>query len=114
VQITGGGGSGAQATATVSNGVVTAVNVSNPGIGYSSSPTIQIDPPPIPSLQAITTKAVRLDFSGLTPGLAYRLQSTPDLIGWTNLGTAFTAADYTNSQYLNFESNSRFLRLWQP
>ena len=114
VQITGGGGSEAQATATLSNGVVTAVNVSNPGIGYSSSPTIQIDPPPIPSLQAIATKVVRLDFRGLTPGLGYQLQSAPDLIGWTNFGTVFSAADYTNSQYLNFDSNSRYLRLWQP
>ena len=114
VQITGGGGSGAKATATVSNGVVTAVNISNPGIGYASSPTIQIDPPPVPSLQAIVTKAVRLDFSGLTPALAYQLQSTPDLTDWTNLGASFTATDYTNSQYLNFEANSQFLRLWQP
>jgi len=114
MQISGGGGSGAYATATVSNGVVTAINVSNPGIGYSTLPTIQIDPPPIPSLQPIVTKAVRLDFSGLTPALAYQIQFTSDLMDWTNFGAAFTATDYTNSQYLNIDSNSRFLRLWEP
>jgi hypothetical protein len=114
VQIIGGGGSGANCTATVSNGVVTAINMSNAGFGYSSLPTIQIDPPPVPLLQPSATKAVRLDFSGLTPALAYQVQSTPDLMDWTNFGATFTATDYTNSQYLNVDSNSRFLRLWQP
>jgi hypothetical protein len=48
VTITGGGGSGAAATATISNGVVTAINI-NPGgngSGYTSVPTVIIAPPP--------------------------------------------------------------------
>jgi hypothetical protein len=39
VQISGGGGTGASATATVVNGVVTGVTVTSPGSGYSS-PTV--------------------------------------------------------------------------
>lgn len=42
VTITGGGGSGAQATATVSNGIVTAINIVSGGAGYSSNPFITI------------------------------------------------------------------------
>jgi hypothetical protein len=48
VTIFGGGGSGATATATISNGVVTAVNI-NPGgngSGYTSIPNVTIASPP--------------------------------------------------------------------
>ncbi|WP_456320656.1 phage tail tube protein [Pseudomonas protegens] len=40
VSITGGGGSGATATATVSAGEVTGVTITNTGSGYTSAPTI--------------------------------------------------------------------------
>ena len=42
VQITGGGGSGATAVATVQNGQVVKIDVTNPGTGYTSAPTVQI------------------------------------------------------------------------
>ena len=45
VQILAGGGSGASATATVNNGVVTAVNILAAGSGYPSNAVFQIDPP---------------------------------------------------------------------
>lgn len=40
VTFTGGGGSGASATAVLTNGVVTSVVITNPGSGYTSSPTV--------------------------------------------------------------------------
>ncbi len=40
VSITGGGGTGATATASVLNGMVTGVTITNPGSGYTSPPTI--------------------------------------------------------------------------
>ena len=44
VTITGGGGSGATATATVSaNGIVNAINITDGGNGYSSTPTVTVD-----------------------------------------------------------------------
>lgn len=48
VTIFGGGGSGALATATISNGVVTAINISpgGNGSGYTSAPTVIVAPPP--------------------------------------------------------------------
>jgi FtsP/CotA-like multicopper oxidase with cupredoxin domain len=45
VTITGGGGTGALATATVTGGVVTAITVTNVGSGYTSAPTITIAAP---------------------------------------------------------------------
>ena len=46
VSINGGGGSGATAVATIANGMVTGVNVTSVGSGYTSTPTVTIDPPP--------------------------------------------------------------------
>ena len=44
VTLTGGGGTGAAATASLANGVVTAISISG-GSGYTSAPTITIAPP---------------------------------------------------------------------
>ena len=47
VIISGGGGTGATATARVSNGVIFAIVLTNPGSGYTSPPTVIIrDPSP--------------------------------------------------------------------
>lgn len=42
VALTGGGGTGATAVATVTGGVITAITVTNPGTGYTSAPTVTI------------------------------------------------------------------------
>ena len=42
VAITGGGGSGATAAATVTAGVVTAIVITNPGTGYTTAPAVSI------------------------------------------------------------------------
>ncbi len=42
VTVTGGGGTGATAIATVSGGVVTGITITNPGINYTSAPTIAL------------------------------------------------------------------------
>ena len=66
VTITGGGGSGATAVATISSGTVTGITITNPGTGYTSTPTITIAPPPSGttatasptlSLESVTTAA---------------------------------------------------------
>jgi len=45
VTFTGGGGSGAKGTATVSNGAISAITITNAGSGYIAPPYITIDPP---------------------------------------------------------------------
>ena len=45
VRFIGGNGFGAVGTTTLSNGVVVAITISNPGFGYSSAPMVLIDPP---------------------------------------------------------------------
>ena len=42
IRIAGGGGSGATAIAVISAGVVTQINITNPGVGYTSAPGITI------------------------------------------------------------------------
>ncbi len=116
VSIVGGGGSGAQGVATISNGVVTAITILDAGSGYTSAPTIQIGPPSgaVPALLPGSSNACRLDYIGLTMNLIYELQASPNLDVWTNYGPAFTATVATNSQYLNLEMVDEFFRLSHP
>ena len=44
VKLSGGGGSGASATATVANGSVTSIKVNDGGTGYSSAPSVSLSP----------------------------------------------------------------------
>jgi uncharacterized repeat protein (TIGR01451 family) len=60
----GGPGTGATATATVSNGVITAISVTNQGTGYTSVPTVMItDPTGVNATATASTSAA--NFSSL-------------------------------------------------
>ncbi len=52
VSISGGGGSGATASAAIKDGVVTAIIITDGGVGYTSAPTVTIAPPPAPGTPA--------------------------------------------------------------
>jgi hypothetical protein len=58
VAIFGGGGTGAKATANQINGVVTSITITNPGSGYTNTPTIIIAPPPFPPRKATGTAQI--------------------------------------------------------
>ena len=54
----GGGGSGAAYTAVLTNGAVSSFTLGNQGTGYTTPPTVVIDPPP--AMAAVTTAFWRL------------------------------------------------------
>jgi hypothetical protein len=59
VVISGGGGTGATATATIdANGAVSGIKIVTSGSGYTGIPTIIIDPPPFPPSQAKGTSTL--------------------------------------------------------
>jgi hypothetical protein len=91
VLILGGGGSGAAAFASISNEVVTSITLTNGGNGYTSIPQVYIYSPF--GLQGGLVKAVKPSFSDLRLGTNYQLQTSGDLITWTNQGSPFTATN---------------------
>ncbi len=95
VRFIGGGGSGVQAFAVVSNGAVVAINVINAGYGYTNSPTTVIDPPFVPSPELGIVSVSILNFSNLLVGTNYQLQQfqSPN---WINQSASFKA---TNNLY---------------
>jgi hypothetical protein len=75
VTIIGGGGTGATATAVVTNGVVTAINITSPGNGYTSNPVVSIS-----------------SGSGAAVGAVIGGGGTVVAIQLTNTGTGYTTA----------------------
>jgi hypothetical protein len=97
VMIIGGGGSGAQALATVSNGIVTSITVTDAGTGYTSAPQVVIDPPIVPNPVLGIAPMSFLTFSNLTVSGGYQLQQFVDYY-WANLPISFTATNAIYSQ----------------
>ncbi len=79
VAITGGGGTGALATATMVSGVVTGISVTNPGSGYTSRPTVTLS-------GGGGSGAAAVALSGTVPYSSTNPPTTPQF-----------AADYSNS-----------------
>jgi hypothetical protein len=113
VSIVGGGGSGATASATVSGGVVTKLTITDAGIGYTSTPTILIAPPPATALWPDeVTQAMELDLDSLSPYENYQMEFAPVIGGaWTNLGMPVTPASTTYTQYVDVISNTGYFRV---
>jgi hypothetical protein len=110
VRLVGGGGSGAEAFAVVSNGVITAITMLNAGYGYTNAPLVVIDPPFIPNPVLGIAPMSFLTFSNLTAGGAYQLQRS---VGWywTNQPVSFTAADVTYTEMVAGVAGSGDYRL---
>jgi hypothetical protein len=75
VTFSGGGGSSAAATATISGGAVTAITVTNVGSGYTSAPTVAIAKPAriIPTTGiTIATDTIAYTAHGLSAGDAVK------------------------------------------
>jgi hypothetical protein len=93
ITISGGGGTGARAVATVEGGVVTGITILNPGSGYTSTPTLAIASPPFPPRQATGTTEV---FNGFVVGVktvdgGYGYTTPPSVLVVGGGGTGATA-----------------------
>ena len=106
------GAGSAVAVATVSNGVVVKVTITNAGIGYTNTPSILIAPPPANALWPVTSQALALRFTGLAPYDNYQAESTLALgATWSNAGTPFTPTSTMSTQYVDGTDEVGFYRV---
>jgi hypothetical protein len=112
VLIRDGGGSGATATATLSNGRVVALNMTSAGIGYTGIPTIRIASPPFMPWVEIQVSKVQVT-QHVVLGRKYVLESSPDVVTWSQVGAPFTAEDEVIVQELGVADTGRYFRLRQ-
>jgi len=113
VSITGGGGSGAAATASVSNGVVTGIVIANPGSDYTNPPAITIAPPPVPGLYAFTQPGIWLGLNNLMTNQMYQLQYSQQInnAGTSQSGNYFIPTNTRQSQYFLITNSSGYYQL---
>lgn len=107
VLLVGGGGIGATAVATVADGVVTGITITNPGTGYSSAPIVRIGSPPFSPKLAVEVSRVRVVMH-LVLGRKYQLEASADLNLWTAAGVAFVAQNEQVVQECDVYSTGRY------
>ena len=90
VLIQGGGGTGATATAVISNSQVIAINVTSAGCCYTNAPSIVIASPWFFPKVTIGVSRVKVT-QHVVLGRNYVLEASQDTINWTATGPAFTA-----------------------
>jgi hypothetical protein len=118
VSFTGGGGTGAAATLTVTNGVITAITFTDYGSGYTSAPTAVIAPSSS-AVESLTVDNIgygyftipTLSFSGGGGSGAagtVSMQLSPTLWGVTTPGSGYTALDILTVAGGTFTRPARF------
>ncbi len=95
VKFSGGGGSGAIAYATLTNGVVTGVTMSVTGTGYTSAPTVTFSAPT--ALVPATTTFWRLGLWNATDGYPACVAFHQDRLGWAGAAQTSGRVDLSNS-----------------
>jgi hypothetical protein len=112
VRIISSGGSGAEAVAVVSNGLVTAITILNPGNGYTS-PLLVVAPPFIERPTMDITALSLLSFTNLAVGTNYQLQKFSGGT-WLNFGPLFAALTSSFAQYVSGTASPNDYRLAIP
>ena len=92
VRIVGGGGSGSFGTADITGGVITSVTVTDPGSGFASLPSVQVDLPRF----YIYTAGYRTDYTG-------------DVT--TDTPTAFRGRDIREGLYIKGETSGALAQI---
>jgi hypothetical protein len=111
VGFSGGGGSGAAATATLTGGVVTSIAVTNNGSSYETAPTVNLSVPrrtvPIAGVNT-TTNVLTYATHGLTAGehLKYYHNGGTAIAGLTNAASYYPGQVSTNT-FILYNSATR-------
>ena len=101
VLISGGGGSGATASAVIKDGAVTAIIITDGGVGYTSAPTVTIDPPPAPGTPATAEiRGVGTTYFQPFQNESYGPVNVPITIAASARGT-FPLGGYTYNFFVN-------------
>ena len=108
VYLLGGGGSGADAVASVNNGEVTSITIIDPGSGYTNTPIVSIAPPLPLTLDIVP--ATYLAFTNLMLGTTYQLQAFVSGT-WNDLSSSFVAGGAGFSQYGDGAVNGSLYRM---
>jgi len=77
--------------------------------GYHAVPNSSVQVPAL-LLATDAQKVIYVTFTNLVVGLNYQIQSSPDLINWSNQYSEFTATDsnWRSTEYLNVRNSNRF------
>ncbi len=110
VVIKGGGGTGAAATAVVSNRQVIAINVTNPGCCYTNPPQVLIAPLWFRPAVSIRSSRVKVEQQVL-PGHRYVLEASFDNTTWTATGPPFIAPAEVVANEFDVGTVGSFFRL---
>lgn len=110
VRIIGGGGSGAGATAVVTNGFVVSINITNGGCCYTNLPTILIESPPFMPTVAIAVSKVKVT-QNVRVNHNYILEASYNLQTWTSTGPQFTAEAESVVNEFDVDAVGRYFRL---
>lgn len=108
VSFTGGGGSGAAATATISGGVVTSIAVTNNGSSYENVPTVVIQVPVLTMPTSgvnTTTEVITYTAHGQVTGdaLTYNNGGGTSIAGLTS-GTTYYVSKLTNDTFKLYDT----------
>jgi FtsP/CotA-like multicopper oxidase with cupredoxin domain len=104
ILFTGGGGTGATATARVSNGVIYGLVITNAGSGYTSAPTVEIRDPNPRATGAVATAVLTTSTMSAVGGITKFVDTLPGLNTPNNLGQMIPIAvpdtvTYSGSDY---------------
>jgi hypothetical protein len=110
VLIQGGGGNGATATAVISNGAVVSIQVTAGGCCYTNLPKVVIGSPPFVPWVSVSFSKVNV-VQNVVLGRNYVLESSLDLITWTNTGPSFTAISELYEDEFDVDVNGHYFRL---
>ena len=110
VLIQGGGGNGATATAVLEQGKVIAININNAGCCYTNVPVIEIASPPFVPTLSIAVSKVKVT-QQVVLGRRYVLESTTNMMTWSQVGAPFSATNETIVSELDVDLTGQYFRI---